>query len=283
MIIIADSGATKTNWLISDGGLVKERVQTTGLNPNFSSIKQIKSVISEKLSPLLQPGQQAEIYFYGSGCSGEFLCNKVRTAIAEVFPGSYIEISSDLLGAARALLGKSRGIACILGTGSNSCLYDGTRIVNNIPPLGFILGDEGSGASLGKRLLADYLKGIMPEEVVNLFGKEFATDKEKVIKEVYRGEFPSKYIASFVVFLKDNIGMPYCSTLVRDAFNDFINRNVRFYDGYKKMKISFTGSIAWHFRDLLEGVLNENGLLTGELLKEPSERIMEYHLQEKNL
>jgi N-acetylglucosamine kinase-like BadF-type ATPase len=283
MIIIADSGATKTNWLISDRGIVTERVQTTGLNPNFSSPGQIKAIIIEKLLPLLQPGQQAEIYFYGSGCSGDFLCNKVRRAISEVFQGSYVEISGDLLGAARALLGKSRGIACILGTGSNSCLYDGNRIISNIPPLGFILGDEGSGASLGKRLLADYLKGIMPEEVVKLFGKEFATDREKVIKEVYRGEFPSKYIASFVVFLKENIEIPYCSTLVRDAFSDFITRNVRYYEGYEKMKISFTGSIAWYFRDILESVMNEHGLLTGEILKEPSERIMEYHLQEKNL
>ncbi|MGM0666844.1 MAG: ATPase [Bacteroidota bacterium] len=283
MIIIADSGATKTNWLISDRGLVTERVQTTGLNPNFSSAPRIMSVIRENISPLVESGQHPEIYFYGSGCSGSFLCKKVSTAISEIFPDAVVEVNGDLLGAARALLGNTRGIACILGTGSNSCLYDGTRIISNIPPLGFILGDEGSGASLGKRLLADYLKGIMPEEVVKLFGKEFATDKEKVIKEVYRGEFPSKYIASFVVFLKDNIEMPYCSTLVRDAFNDFINRNVMYYEGYEKIKISFTGSIAWHFRDILEGVLNENGLLTGEILKEPSERIMEYHLQEKNL
>lgn len=279
MIIIADSGATKTNWLISDSGLVTERLQTTGLNPNFSSPGLIKSVLRKNIAPLLQAGQEAEIYFYGSGCSGEYLCSKVKTAIEEIFPGSYVEINGDLLGAARALLGKSPGIACILGTGSNSCLYDGTMIINNIPPLGFILGDEGSGASLGKRLLADYLKGIMPEEVAKLFGKKFATDKEKVIREVYRGEFPSKYIASFVVFLRDNMDNNYCEKLLTDSFKEFIERNIKHYDGYREMKISFTGSIAWYFKGILLKVMEEYGLTAGEIIKEPAERIMDYHLR----
>lgn len=195
------------------------------------------------------------------------------------FPGSVVEVNSDLLGAARALLGNTRGIACILGTGSNSCLYDGEKIISNIPPLGFILGDEGSGASLGKRLLADYLKGIMPGEVAKLFGKEFATDKEKVIKEVYRGEFPSKYIASFVVFLRENLQNEYCKKLLTDSFKDFIERNIMHYNGYREMKISFTGSIAWYFNEILLKVLKEYGLTAGEVIKEPAERLMDYHLR----
>ncbi|MDT8401101.1 MAG: ATPase [Bacteroidales bacterium] len=281
MIIIADSGATKTNWIISGEGEVKNRIQTTGLNPNFSSAHQIMSVIHENISPLAEPGQQHEIHFYGSGCSGDFLCNKVSKAISRIFPGSIVEVNGDLLGAARALLGNNMGIACILGTGSNSCLYDGEKIISNIPPLGFILGDEGSGASLGKQLLADYLKGIMPAEVAKLFGKEFATDKDKVIKEVYRGEFPSKYIASFVVFLRENLNKDYCKKLLIASFEDFIERNIMHYDGYKEMKISFTGSIAWYFKVILLKVLKEAGLKAGEVIKEPAERIMDYHLRKE--
>jgi len=279
MIIIADSGSTKTNWIIYDKGVVNGRIQTTGLNPNFSSASRIMSVIGENISPMVQAGQYAEIYFYGSGCSGAYLRNKVSKTISKIFPGSVVEVNSDLLGAARALLGNTRGIACILGTGSNSCLYDGEKIISNIPPLGFILGDEGSGASLGKRLLADYLKGIMPGEVAKLFGKEFATDKEKVIKEVYRGEFPSKYIASFVVFLRENLQNEYCKKLLTDSFKDFIERNIMHYNGYREMKISFTGSIAWYFNEILLKVLKEYGLTAGEVIKEPAERLMDYHLR----
>ena len=282
MIIIADSGSTKTNWLIAghDGNIKK--IHTSGLNPNFLSSEDISMLIRNEILPYAGHDEKAEIYFYGSGCSGFFLCNKVKEAIERIYTGAFIEVNSDLLGAARALLGRSEGIVCILGTGSNSCLYDGLEIAANIPPLGFILGDEGSGAYLGKRLLSDYLKGIMPDTIKQKFSQQYRADKELVIEKVYRGEFPNKYIASFVVFLKDNISMLYCSTLVKDAFKDFINRNVRFYDGYKRMKISFTGSIAWHFRDILKEVLNDHGLLIGEILKEPSDRIMDYHLSEQN-
>ncbi len=282
MIIIADSGSTKTNWIIARKEGLYDRINTVGLNPNFLSTEGISSVIREKILPVVKNVDKARIYFYGSGCSGTFLCNKAEEAIKNIFTKAYVEINGDLLGAARALLGKTEGIACILGTGSNSCLYDGEKIIANIPPLGFILGDEGGGAYLGKRLLSDYLKGIMPDDISEKFSYKYHTDKDLVTEKVYRGEFPNKYIASFVIFLKDNIDKPYCSTLVKDAFSDFINRNVKYYDKYEMLKISFTGSIAWHFRDILRKVLESYGLVMGEILKEPSERIMEYHLSEYN-
>jgi len=278
MLIIADSGSTNTNWIISDNRAGLEKVKTEGLNPNFSSPDHISSAVKEKILPLANNSDKVKIYFYGSGCSGTYLCNRVKEAIRKIFSKAYIEVNSDLLGAARALLGRNEGIVCILGTGSNSCLYDGKEIIANIPPLGFILGDEGGGAYLGKRLLSDYLKGIMPDEVSELFSRKYQTDKDLVIQKVYRGEFPNKYIASFVVFLKDNISRPYCSSLVEDAFGDFINRNIKHYERYDKLKISFTGSIARHFEEILRKAMKSYGLNTGDIIKEPAERIMEYHL-----
>ena len=279
MVIIADSGSSKTNWIISDGKTDNIKINTEGLNPNFTDAKRIFSVVSKKVLPLAGDKTITSIFFYGSGCSDIRMCNSVKERIREVFPTAYIEVNSDLLGAARALLGNNSGIACILGTGSNSGLYNGKRITANIPPLGFILGDEGSGSYLGKRLLSDYLKGVMPTDISSLFGSKYKTDKDRVIEKVYRGEFPNKYIAGFVVFLKDNIEKKYCRELVKEAFSDFIRRNIKFYDGYDKLKISYTGSIAWHFRELLEEVMEINGLNTGEILREPSEQIMQYHLK----
>jgi len=280
MIVIADSGSTNTNWIISDNRSVIHRVKTEGLNPNFSTPDYIASVVKKKILPFVVNSRQTRIYFYGSGCSGTYLCDKARQAIRKILNKAYIEVNGDLLGTARALFGKDEGIACILGTGSNSCLYDGGKIIANIPPLGFILGDEGGGAYLGKRLLADYLKGIMPADVSELFSSKYHTYKELVIEKVYRGEFPNKYIASFVVFLKDNIINPYCSDLVKDAFSDFINRNIRFYDRYDSLTISFTGSVAWHFNDILGQVMKSYDLTLGEVIKEPAERIMKFHLSQ---
>ena len=280
MIVIADSGSTNTSWIISDNTSVIHSIKTEGLNPNFTSEDYISSLLKEKILPLTTSSEKMEIYFYGSGCSGTYLCDKTRKAIRKIFNKAYIEVNSDLLGAARALLGKDKGIASILGTGSNSCLYDGEKIIANIPPLGFILGDEGGGAYLGKRLLADYLKGIMPADVSELFGSKYHAHKDLVIEKVYRGEFPNKYIASFVVFLKDNIHKLYCSQLVEDAFSNFINRNIRYYEGYDKLTISFTGSIAWHFNDMLRKVMNSYNLKLGEVIKEPAKRIMEFHLSQ---
>jgi len=280
MIIIADSGSTKTNWIIADKGKVREKITTPGLNPNFSPSGHISAIVRENIKPRLEKDSRPEIYFYGSGCSDEYLCGKVREAIESITGVAHIEVHSDLLGAARGLLGNKEGIACILGTGSNSCLYDGNKIIGNIPPLGFILGDEGGGAYLGKQLLSDYLKGIMPAGVSQLFGKKYHADKDIVIEKVYRGEFPNKYIASFVVFLRDNISNSYCSKLVEEAFGEFIRRNIKFYERYDSLHISFTGSIAWYFEDILRKVLQSYQLTTGKIIKEPAAKIMEYHLRQ---
>lgn len=280
MIIIADSGSSKTNWIIAARGKVREKITTPGLNPNFSPPGHISAVVRDSIKPLLEEGIRPEIYFYGSGCSDEYLCGKVRKAIESITGKAHIEVHSDLLGAARALLGNKEGIACILGTGSNSCLYDGNKIISNIPPLGFILGDEGGGAYLGKRLLSDYLKGIMPAGVSQLFGEKYHTDKDIVIEKVYRGEFPSKYIGSFVVFLRDNISNSYCSKVVEEALGEFIRRNIIFYDSYDSLQISFTGSVAWYFEGILRKVLQAYRLNTGTIIKEPAAKIMQYHLSQ---
>ena len=165
-----------------------------------------------------------KIYFYGAGCGSEGECQLVNDAISSVIPASIVEVNSDLLGAARALCFNEPGIVCILGTGSNSCYYDGDKIVRNIPPLGFILGDEGSAAVMGKKLVADYLKNIMPEHLRRLFGKEYSITIAGVLNMVYRNEFPNRYLSGFAPFLSKNIGDSYCEKLVVSDFQDFIRR-----------------------------------------------------------
>lgn len=279
MLIIADSGSTKTTWLLSQKGRNHVSIRTEGLNPNFTSTKLFRKIVSDNILAATGNIKDIEIFFYGAGCSGTESVEMVSSALKEIFPSSTCEVGSDLLGAARGLFGDKKGIACILGTGSNSGLYNGNILSSNIPPLGFILGDEGSGSYMGKRLLSDYLKGIMPSEISELFTEKYHTDRNDVISNVYRGEFPGKYIASFVRFIRENISHPYFSSMVEDAFSIFIERNIRFYKDYDKQQISFTGSVAWHFRDQLIEVLNKHELNFGETIQDPAERILEFHLK----
>ncbi|MEZ5000031.1 MAG: ATPase [Bacteroidales bacterium] len=205
----------------------------------------------------------------------------VTAALSEVFPGASVSVGSDLLGSVRALFGDEKGIACIIGTGSNSCLCDRGNIVRNIPPLGFILGDEGSGAYLGKMLLSDYLKGIMPELISESFRERYHTDKNDVISRVYRGEFPSRYVAGFVTFISENLESAYLYEMVLNGFRLFLQRNVLHYEGYPSLRIAFTGSVAWYFREILIKAMGEFNLSPGDIVKDPADRILEYHIKKK--
>lgn len=282
MVIIADSGSTKTTWMTCDSRHVIKKISTPGLNPNFATDDFFRNTVIDHIEPAVTRGETHRFFFYGSGVADDFTIAKVNKAISSVFPGSVIEVGSDLKGAARALFGDEKGIACIMGTGSNSCLCDGGEIIHNIPPLGFILGDEGSGAYLGKMLLSDYLKGIMPVEIATKFTEQYNTDKQVVTSRVYRGEFPSRYVAGFVSFIADNLDSPYLAGMVRNGFRIFLERNVLHYDDCKGVKISFTGSVAWHFSELLKEILVEKNLNPGEIIKDPAERILEYHLNKLN-
>jgi glucosamine kinase len=276
MKIIADSGSTKTAWrLISDDNRVTT-IESPGINPYYQGLGEICDSLEDHLFSYLTEEVEA-VHFYGAGCTEGEKCNLVREAIAEVISATVIEVNSDLLGAARALCGNEAGIACILGTGSNSCCYDGEKIVKNISPLGFILGDEGSGAALGKRLVADYLKYIMPSPLRLLFEKEYSIATYDVLDKVYRSEFPNRYLSGFAPFLSNNIKNSYCEKLVISEFQEFITRNVLNYKECREMPVCFMGSVAYYFESQLVMVLQSNGLTPGRIVQHPIELLADYH------
>ena len=276
MKIIADSGSTKTAWrLIRDDNNVIS-IETPGINPFYQNKGDISKSLNDNLLPHIKAPVEA-VYFYGAGCVGEKQCKLVKDAILSVIPASIVEVNSDLYGAARALCGNDPGIVCILGTGSNSCYYDGEKIVRNIPPLGFILGDEGSAAVMGKRLVADYLKNMMPEPLRRLFEKDYSITSGEVLNKVYRTEFPNRYLSRFAPFLSKNISDSYCEKLVISDFQEFVERNVLNYKESRKMPVSFAGSVAYYFESQLKMVLQSNGLTLGRIVQHPIDLLTKYH------
>ncbi len=278
MKIVADSGSTKTAWrLVSSNGNTNA-VDTPGINPYYQEKQTISALLKDNILPHCTE-EISEVYFYGAGCTG-FKEDMVRNAIAEVIKASSVEVNSDLLGAARALCGNKAGIACILGTGSNSCYYNGSTIISNIPPLGFILGDEGSGAVMGKRVVADYLKNMMPSSLRVQFEKDYSLVTSEALEKVYRSEFPNRYLAGFTSFLSKNIGHVYCESLVISEFQSFITRNVMSYKESREVPVSFTGSVSYYFENQLKTVLQSNGLTPGKIVRNPIDLLVEFHCPE---
>ena len=280
MILIADSGSTKTSWHFSKGADYSETISTGGINPFFRTTEDIVSELQKDLIPKTGSGIQ-EIHFYGAGIINQEKGNVVKLALQQLFPDAKIEVKSDLLAAARATFQNKKGIACILGTGANSCLYDGEKITQHVPPLGFILGDEGSGAVLGRKLVADFLKGIMPPDLANKFENKFQINYAGFLESVYKKEKPNKFLAQFVPFLNENIDNEYCSRLVENSFAEFIERNIKLYANFTEQKISFIGSVAFYFQEQLKFVLNNNKLKLGKILKEPLEGLTQFHTKNR--
>lgn len=267
MRIIADSGSTKTLFIITDGDERKE-VFTSGINPYYQSEEEIVETLANQLVPNLNGDADmvSFIEFYGAGCN-EVKAPIVERAIKTVFVSADVIVGSDLLGAAKGLCGNSAGITCILGTGSNSCFYNGNEIVKNVSPLGFILGDEGSGAVLGKLLVADIFKNQAPAEICNKFATHYGFTAADVIDKVYRQPFPNRYLAGFAPFIYENIDNEYCHNLVYNAFISFIQRNLKQYDC--STPVHFTGSIAYYFKDILAEALKAEGMTLGIIKKTP--------------
>jgi len=248
------------------------------MNPYFRTSEDILKELNTELKPNI-PCKVKNIFFYGAGIINDEAGGVVKNALAALFPESTIEMHSDLLAAARATLQNKRGIACILGTGSNSCLYDGEKIIEHVPPLGFILGDEGSGAVLGKKLLADYLKRTMPQNIMAKFEQKFPFQYADFIEKVYQHKQPNKFLASLVPFIHENLGEEYCRNICEISFSEFIERNVLRYTNYLSEQICFVGSVAFHFSEILKKVLENKGLNMGIILKEPVEGLIQYHKQ----
>lgn len=277
MILIADSGATKTDWCIGKDTKDAQIIHTQGINPFHQSEEHIGKVLREELLPQIgNAGSITHIYFYGAGCTPE-KSPVVKEALQVLFPQAEVQVESDLLGAARALCGNREGIACILGTGSNSCYYDGKQIIANVSPLGYILGDEGSGATLGKRLVSDCLKKQLPEEICRTFFDTIKLTPAEIIEKVYRQPQANRFLASLTPFLSQHREKNEIHDLLINCFTDFFRRNVMQYD-YTATQTHFTGSIAWHFCEEVKEAANNMNIQTGKFIKSPIHGLIAYHL-----
>lgn len=277
MILIADSGSTKTDWCLSDKGKTICNVQTGGINPFFQTENEIRKEIETSLAPKMQPYNIDSVHFYGAGCAFPEKNIIVENAIRDSLQTDcHVEINSDMLGAARALCGHRPGIACIIGTGSNSCFYNGKTIEKNVSPLGFIIGDEGSGAWLGKILTGDILKNQTSAKLKESFLAFTGMTTGDIIDRIYRKPFPNRFLASLSPFILSNIEEPYIRNIVYSGFESFIKRNVMQYD-YMNYKVNFTGSVAYYYREILEEVCHNLGIILGKIDKNPIKGLTEYH------
>ena len=275
MILIADGGSTKTDWCVSEQGKQLQRVTTLGINPYFLTEDAIGEEIRTSLLPELQTHTFEALYFYGAGCLPEKI-PMMQRALSKYLDVKTIEVDSDMLAAARGLSGRNPGIVCILGTGSNSCYYDGEKIANNVSPLGFILGDEGSGAVLGKLLVGDLLKNQLPAGLKEKFLHEFDLTPGMIIERVYRQPFPNRFLASLSPFLKRNIEEPAIRSLIFNSFRSFLMRNVMQYD-YRRYPVYFIGSIAYYYREILEEAVLKTDMQSGGIMQSPMEGLVKYH------
>jgi N-acetylglucosamine kinase-like BadF-type ATPase len=281
MILIADSGGSKTDWRFIDKNGTIGQASAPGFNPYYQPIEDLKKNVKEILLPKIHD-EVSKIFFYGAGVSSAKNQNSIKTAFLEFFPQAEIEIGWDLLAAARALCGHEPGIACIIGTGSNSCLYDGNQIVGNVANLGWILADEGSGANIGRKFLVDYLRDKMPAQLAEQFRKRFPFTREEFLEKIYQQEKPSAFLATFCKFIFQHLKEPYCYKLVYNSFSEFYENNVMQYENYKNLKVHFTGSIAFYFSDLLRQVANDKGITVKNILEGPIAGLTLYHQNESN-
>ena len=278
MILIADCGSTKIDWCVVNDGKVVEQIFTSGINALLMTEEQIREMLAAELAEKVKGYAIESVYYYGAGCLFDDICANVRRAIAHNVPtAKTIEVHSDLLAAARALCGQNEGIACILGTGSNSCYYNGKEIVDNVSPLGYILGDEGSGAVLGKLLVGDVLKNQLPKELCEKFLAEYDLDRQKIIEGVYKKPAANRFLASLSPFLIKNIEEPAIHRLVLNAFKSFFVRNIENYSNYKSMPVSFVGSVAFYYKDVLAEAAKALDITIGTIIKSPMEGLVKYH------
>ncbi|MCU0370705.1 MAG: hypothetical protein MUC31_04775 [Bacteroidales bacterium] len=277
MVLIADAGATKIQWVVIQDGKPSPVIETAGFNPYFMEPRILLDAVEKDLVPFINPGYIQHVYYYGAGCSTMFKCNIVEDTLKEVFDRADFEIHHDLLGAARALFGRQAGIACILGTGSNSCLYDGNKILENVTSLGYLFGDEGSGAYLGKLWLTEYLRGRMPEHLKKLFDKRFGYSLENILDSVYSKPHPNRYLSSFAPFIGDLKDDEFVKDLVKKNFRDFFTEQVTRYTNYEHQHLGVIGSVGHHFRDIFLEVAGEYNLQISKMIQSPIAGLVEYH------
>lgn len=278
MIIVADSGATNTNWVIIANQKIIYSFNTKGFHPFFSKKDEIISELKSNFPKHINTSEVNHVFFYGAGCSSTQNKSIIHEGLSLFYTASTIEIYDDMIASARALFFNNEGIAIILGTGSNSCYYDGNKIVHKTPSLGYILGDEGSGTYLGKKLLKDFLNNDLPQKLSNELKKDYKLDKEKILKAVYNEPYPNRYLASFTPFLKSNSTHPHIHKMIIDAFEKLFEKHICKYENYKQLTIGATGSIAFVFSQELHSVAEKYNTKIEFILKEPIERLAHFHI-----
>lgn len=278
MIAIVDSGSTKADWKIICPAGKSSSASTTGFNPFFQDADYIYKSLKKQLTGKEWLTGITSVYYYGAGCSDAYRCEIVRTALSRFFPGAEVSIHHDILASARATCGNEPGIACILGTGSNSCLYDGQKIIDNVTNLGYLLGDEGSGGHLGKRLIQGYFYRELPDDIKADFEERFPSGERALINEIYGVEKPNVYLASFARFISDHKTHFYIQQLVSQTFGEFLDRHVRKYNGHNTLPIHFVGSVAYHFKNILKIAIDERDLHMGIVLKKPIDNLAQFHM-----
>ncbi len=276
--LIADSGATKCEWCLLNGGK-RKKIITQGISPYFLNQEQITALVQKELLPKLKNTVVEEIYYYGTGLGNAVNKRLLKRALKNIFPFAIIDADTDLTAAARALCGKEKGIACILGTGSNSGYYNGKRIVKNSPGLGYVLGDEGSGAYLGRKVLQYFLYHTFDEDLANRFAKKYNINADEILEHVYKQPLPNRYLASFVLFLAENRGHYMIENIIEDGLNDFFFTHICKYSESWLYPIGFTGSVAYAFRDVLKQLCNSYELEMGKILKAPMKGLIKYHIR----
>jgi len=281
MILIADSGSTKTAWRLIDGHGKIHQMTSEGLNPLHLSMDEITEHIRESiLAPdQFSAGSVEKVFFYGAGCTPGEASDRMTNVLSSSFPQANVEVADDMLAVARGVCGHDPGIACILGTGSNSCMFDGTAITFKVPALGFILGDEGSGAWLGKSFLASFIRNELPVDLASRFKKQYKADRGDILQSVYRGERPAAYLAGFSRFLFRHRSDPYVSRLVYRGFGEFLEKNVIRYDNYASLPVHFSGSIAFYYASILRKAASDKGITVRNIVEGPIAGLALYHQQ----
>jgi glucosamine kinase len=277
MILVADSGSSKTDWLLAVPQQEPLQFKTGGLNPYFRTEKEMVKILQDQGADLLAHAADiTEIYFFGAGCSSPDRHEIVSNALTQLFPKAYISVDSDLLGSAFATAGHEKGLCCVLGTGSNISFFDGEEVHSGKHGLGYVLGDEGSGTWFGKALITDYLYGNMPADIHTRFGEKYPLTKEVVINNVYQQPAANSYLASFARFMNDIRSTDYCQALLKRGFTEFIETDIQSYPQYHRYKCHFVGSIAFVFADELKALCDTHEIRLGKIIRKPIHDLLQF-------
>ncbi|AII50494.1 N-acetylglucosamine kinase [Hymenobacter sp. APR13] len=277
MILIADGGSTKSSWCQLDEAGNRVHFNTEGYNPDFINTAGVIASLDKNLPETLHREEVTEVFYYGAGVSSAKKAEVLAQAMRQVFPQAKVTVDHDLLASARALLGNKPGFAAILGTGTNSCLYDGTRITHNVDSLGYFLGDEGSGSFIGKRLLRDYLRGLLPDGLQEIFQEEFKLTREDILDRLYNQPLPNRFLASFAKFTYDHNNISYCREIVLQGFETFFENIVRHYPNYQDYTFNCIGSVGYNFRDALVQVAKSHQMEVGKIIRSPIDDLVTFH------